>query len=86
MAGFLQRLCAAAVPALAASGAGLSVMTENEIRGLAAASDPAAARIEELQFVLGEGPCVDAFTGRHPVLVADLADGVASRWPGFAPG
>jgi hypothetical protein len=85
VAGYLQRLCAAAVPALAASGAGLSVMAENEVRGLMTASDRATARIEELQFVLGEGPCIDAFTNRRPVLVPDLADGAAGRWPVYAP-
>jgi hypothetical protein len=84
VAGFLQRLCGAASPALAASGAGLSVMADNEVRGLTAASDPAAARIEELQFVLGEGPCIDAFATRRPVLVSDLADGAARRWPVYA--
>jgi hypothetical protein len=83
--GFLQRLCAAAVPALAASGAGLSVMANHEIRGLTTASDPITARVEELQFVLGEGPCIDAFAARRPVLIEDLADGTANRWPGYTP-
>jgi GAF domain/ANTAR domain len=85
VARFLQRLCAAAVPALGASGVGLSVMAEEEVRGLTAASDPAAERIEELQFMLGEGPCIDAFAARRPVLVPDLADGPMSRWPAYAP-
>jgi hypothetical protein len=85
VAGFLHRLCAAAVPALGASGAGLSVMADNEVRGLTTASDPVAARIEELQFVLGEGPCIDAFATRRPVLIPDLADGAMSRWPVYAP-
>jgi hypothetical protein len=85
VAGFLRRLCAAAVPALAASGAGLSVMADNEVRGLSTASDPTAERIEDLQFVLGEGPGIDAFTTRRPVLVSDLADGPTGRWPGYTP-
>ena len=72
VASFLRRLCGAVVPALAASGAGLSVMADDEVRGLTTASDPAAERIEDLQFVLGEGPCIDAFATRRPVLVPDL--------------
>jgi ANTAR domain len=33
---------------------------------------------------VGEGPCVDAFTARSPVLVPDLgAAGWQARWPGF---
>jgi hypothetical protein len=85
VAGFLQRLCSAAVPALAASGAGLSVMAEDGIRGMTTASDPAAERMEELQFVLGEGPCIDAFMARRPVLIPDLADRAMNRWPAYTP-
>ena len=83
--GILQRLCGAAVGALSASGAGMSVIAADGVRGITAASDPASERIEELQFVLGEGPCVDAFATRRPVLVPDLADGAMSRWPVYAP-
>jgi GAF domain-containing protein len=82
--GALQRLCNAMVGALSASGAGVSVMTENGGRGVAAASDPASEQIEELQFVLGEGPCVNAFASRCPVLVPDLTDGAMRRWPAYA--
>ena len=85
VAGFLQQLCAAAVPALSASGAGLSVMAENEVRGMSAASDRATARVEDLQFELGEGPCIDAFAARRPVLIANLNDGAAGRWPAYTP-
>jgi hypothetical protein len=85
VASSLRRLCVAVVPALAASGAGLSVMADNEVRGLSTASDPAAGRIEDLQFVLGEGPCIDAFANRRPVLVPDLSDEPIGRWPGYTP-
>jgi hypothetical protein len=84
-AGLLQRVCTAATQALSASGAGISVMTEGGLRGVSAASDPHSARIEELQFVLGEGPCMDAFATRRPVLVPDLADGAGRRWPMYTP-
>jgi hypothetical protein len=83
--GALRKLCGAAVGVLAASGAGVSVMAADGARGVAAASDPASARIEELQFVLGEGPCIDAFASRRPVLVPDLTDGAANRWPAYTP-
>jgi hypothetical protein len=41
-----------------------------------------AARLEELQYTVGEGPSVQAFGSGGPVLVSDVAreDG---RWPGF---
>ncbi len=85
LAAFLQRLCAAAVQALSGSGVSLQVMIEDGVRGLTAASDPATARVEDLQFVLGEGPCIEAFTARRPVLIPDLGDGANSRWPGYTP-
>jgi hypothetical protein len=81
----LQRICSAAVEALSASGAGISVMTTDGTRGVCATSDPVSERVEELQFVLGEGPCIDAFTARRPILAADLSDDGGLRWPVYAP-
>jgi hypothetical protein len=83
----LHRLCRAAVRALPASGAGVSVMSGTGEQGTAAASDPTCELIEELQFTLGEGPCMDAYASRRPVLAPDLAsdqaDGPAARWPAY---
>lgn len=45
-----------------------------------------SALIEELQFTLGEGPCLDAYTDDHVVLEPDLADPGTPRWPAFASG
>lgn len=84
MVGALRRLCGAAVRALPASGAGLSVMTDAGMRGIAAASDEASGRIDELQFDLGEGPCTDAYASRRPILEADLAGSGMARWPLYA--
>ena len=85
VAGELRRLCSAAGRALSASGVGVSVMAEGGARGVAAVSEPAYEVIEELQFTLGEGPCLDAFATRRPVLVPDLARDAMRRWPGYAP-
>lgn len=81
MVGALRRLCGAAVKAVPAAGAGLSVMTDGGVRGVAAASDAASERIDELEFALGEGPCMDAFASRRPILEADLTGGGMARWP-----
>lgn len=35
---------------------------------------------DELQFTLGEGPCLDSVARRNPVEVIDLADPEESRW------
>jgi len=81
-AGALRRLCTAAVKALPACGAGVSLMSDAGVRGVAAASDVASEHVDELQFTLGEGPCMDAFTSRRPVLEPDLTAGGALRWRG----
>jgi GAF domain-containing protein len=79
--GRLRRLCAVAVHTLPASGAGVSVYAENGQYSLLTAADPASERLEEMQFVLGEGPCVDATATGRPVLISDLRDESPSRWP-----
>jgi hypothetical protein len=48
-------------------------------------TDAVSARIEELQFALGEGPCVDAFHEDRPVLEPDLAHPDTPRWAAFSP-
>lgn len=84
-AGLLSRFCGAVVDTLDVSGAGVSMMTSDGVRGVCAASDPHSEVLEELQFTLGEGPCVDAYASRRPVLVPVLADGAMTRWPVYAP-
>lgn len=78
-------LCADATRKLSAAGVGVSVMAADGVHGMAAASDPATERIEELQFTFGEGPCVDAFASRRPVLITDLDHEAMLRWPAYTP-
>ena len=66
------------------SGAGIMLMSGDVARGSLCSTDKVSALIEELQFSLGEGPCVDAYHGDRPVLEGDLATAGASRWPAFA--
>lgn len=82
--GSLQRLCRAARRDLPAIGVGLSLISESGDLMTAAASSPAIALVEELQFTLGEGPCLAAFSSREPVLVPNLSRS-ATRWPGYGP-
>jgi hypothetical protein len=83
--GWLQRLCRAAVRSLPATGVGLSLMSDEGAPTGVAASDPGSELIEELQFVLGEGPCLDSFESGGPVLTADLTEAAHTRWPVYAP-
>src|ERR1700734_4188493 len=80
----VDRVCMAAVSLLSLGGAGLSLMVDGELRGTAGVSDPGIAVVQELQLTLGEGPCVDAWTSRAPVLESDLAEPAVARWPAFA--
>lgn len=83
-ASLVDRVCLTAVQLLTLRGAGLSLMVDGELRGTAGVSDPGIAVVQELQLSLGEGPCVDAWSTRAPVLEADLADPSIVRWPAFA--
>jgi hypothetical protein len=85
VADLLRRVCGAAMVALPASGAGVSAMTGDGSLGFAAASDVPSQQLEDLQFTLAEGPCIDAYTTRRPVLMPDLTDAANRRWPMYAP-
>lgn len=84
LVGALQRLCAAAARAIPAAGAGVSLMSEGGGRGVAAASSEVSGRYEELQFTVGEGPCIDAFAFRRPVLEPALDNRSTGRWPVYS--
>jgi hypothetical protein len=79
----LVRHCARTVPA---SGVGLALMTDEGPAATVAATDDTALQLEELQFSLGEGPCVDASRSGRPVLQPDLARTAPALWPAFAAG
>lgn len=81
----VQRLCQDCANKLPITGVGLALMNDSGHQGVIAATDGPARVMEELQFTLGEGPCVDASRGRRPVLQPDLAKTAAVRWPGFGP-
>ena len=66
-------------------GAAVSVLTATVHRETLSVTDETAAKLEELQFTLGEGACVEAASSGRPVLVSDLHDHLlTSRWPMFA--
>ena len=67
-------------------GAGVVLILRGQALGTVCTSDPVAEAVEEVQFTLGEGPCVDAFNSREPVFVPDLAGAGGVRWPAFRDG
>ena len=80
-------ICRTCIEEVDVDGGGVSLMTSQGYAGTMWASDDIALRVEELQFVLGEGPCVDAVALGAPVIEPDLSTRGAARrrWPAFAP-
>jgi hypothetical protein len=79
----LVTMCARALPV---DGVGMALMTDDGPAGTVAATDGRALEVEDLQFSLGEGPCVDASQNGRPVLQPDLERTGRQRWPGFTDG
>ena len=71
---------------LPVDGVAVGIRSGPDTARLVHATDPVVALLDELQFTLGEGPTVDAYRHRFPVLVPDLTSAnTFQRWPGFAP-
>ena len=80
-------LCATCVDVLGLPGAGISLHSPSGDMYSIGVSDPVMAEIQELERMLGEGPCVDAWMRGEPVGEPDLANPAdASRWIEFTSG
>jgi len=79
------RLCEVCAEVTVMSGAGIMLMAGGASQGSICTTDDVSALIEELQYTLGEGPCVDAYHQQQPVLEPDLAGPRPSRWLAFTP-
>jgi GAF domain-containing protein len=55
------------------------------VQGSLCATDAVAELLEDLQFTLGEGPCIDAHNLGRAVLEPNLSMPDVPRWPAFAP-
>lgn len=80
-----DRLCAACAVLLEMDAAAISLIFDGAPTGTLGSSSALARTYDELQFTLGEGPCLDSISGRIPVLAVDLADPADRRWPAFGP-
>ena len=78
-----QRLCDVCAEATGTTGAGIMLMSGDIPRGSICTTDTVSALIEQLQYDLGEGPCVDAYQQDCPVLEPDLARPATPRWLAF---
>lgn len=80
----LALLCEHAVGLLDVSATAVVLMSAQETGSIAAAYGARLGTVQDLQFALGEGPCLTAFRDGRPVLEADVTQ-AAQRWPVFVP-
>ena len=80
-----DRLCEACVVLFDIDAAAISLVLDGASSGTLGSSGAAARMYDELQFMLGEGPCLDSVARRIPVVVVDLADPAELRWPAYGP-
>jgi hypothetical protein len=78
------RLCAVCAEITMMSGAGIMLMLDDRPHGSVCTTNETSSVIEELQYTLGEGPCIDAHRLHEPVLEPDLADPTRFRWRAFS--
>jgi len=77
-------LCDPFVQLFPVTGAAVSILVASPSgQETVCASDTTAARIDELQFDLGEGPCWDAMSTRVPVLRENIVATARQDWPAF---
>ena len=81
-AGPRDDLCGPFLGALNVSGVAISTLGPPLGSQTVCATSPVAARIDEIQIDLGEGPCWEALRTRLPVMEPDLHRGGGSDWPG----
>lgn len=78
------RVCHAALDVFSVDGASITMDNSNAYRVTLCATDRRSDLLENLQDVLGEGPCRDAFDLGEPVQTG-VGRAAARRWPQFIP-
>jgi hypothetical protein len=77
------RLCQVCAEVTSMSGAGIMLMFEDAPQGTVCTTNEVSSQLEQLQYSLGEGPCVDAYREDRPVMEPDLANPETKRWLAF---
>jgi hypothetical protein len=78
-------LCEVASDIIGLTGAGVMIIHDGVPQASLCTTDHVSAVIEELQYTLGEGPCIDAYRTGTVITEPDLAAPATPRWPGFTP-
>jgi GAF domain-containing protein len=77
-------LCVVCAEVTHMSGAGIMLLHGDSPRGSVCTTNDVSTLIEELQYTLGEGPCIDAHRQHAPIAEPDLAHPSTVRWAEFA--
>ena len=77
------QLCKVCAEVTSMSGAGIMLMFENAPQGTVCTTNEVSSQLEQLQYALGEGPCVDAYREDRPVMEPELANPETKRWLAF---
>jgi hypothetical protein len=80
-----RRLCEVSADITEMSGAGIMLLSGDVPQGSLCTSNTVSQLIEDLQYTLGEGPCIDAHIHGNVVTEPDLAQPARSRWHAFCP-
>ena len=75
--------CAPFLSVMPVTGAAISTIGELAAPETLCATDAAAARLDEVQFDLGEGPCWEALATGRPVFERDVRTSTRGAWPAF---
>ncbi|MGI8591735.1 MAG: ANTAR domain-containing protein [Nakamurella sp.] len=80
-----DQLCASLVQSLNVDGAALTISAADGVVGSSmGASGPLSRELIDLEFMLGEGPSLQAVNSSAPVMAADLHGVAAASWFNFA--
>jgi hypothetical protein len=82
--GDARHLCVVCAEVTDMTGAGIMLLWGDQPQGSVCTTNEVSSLIEDLQYTLGEGPCVDAHRHHVPVAEPDLAEPAVARWPEFS--
>lgn len=82
----VSSLCLACTDVVGVTGAGLMLITGGRSLGCVGVSDGVAGIVEQVEYTLGEGPCIAAYESKTPAFDPDLAADDTVDWPEFRRG
>jgi hypothetical protein len=82
----ISSLCLACTDVVGVRGAALLVISGKRVLGCVGVSDLVTEAVEQVEYTLGDGPCMAAYKTKFPVFDEDLSDDQDGRWPEFRRG